>query len=180
MATIITKKRRTLVLPKKTGDQADAQPSTKKAKAEAKKQPQLKVKAEPEKKELTGEERNNRHNAKQAKERNKRLAKAKQWLLSSWPELFDPKNVRPLGLTVGKSVQAAYSNDKREKGELGFGWIHVSTNIARWIRSKKYTEIMQTAVHRYNLDGSQAEEIQDHERAPRQWENAVRQKEKQS
>ncbi|MCC4238158.1 ProQ/FinO family protein [Vibrio anguillarum] len=158
MATIIVKKRKTLSLPDMASDKPPAKTLTLKPKA----------KAAPKAKKPTGEELNEAHNAEQTRLRQERIKKAKEWLISSWPELFDPQNTKPLGLTVGKSIQAEYSQAKKDG--LDFGWVHVSTALARWVRHSKYAKALKTATHRYNLDGTQAEEIKDDERKPRAWE----------
>ncbi|TKG00940.1 hypothetical protein FCV67_22700 [Vibrio sp. F13] len=161
MATIIVKKRKTLSLPDKATDKP--QPPAKKITLKPKqtKEPKDKVKVP------TGEELNKIHNAEQTRLRQERIKKAKEWMIISWPELFDHHNTKPLGLTVGKSIQAVYST---QKNELEFGWLHVSAALARWVRHAKYAKALKTATHRYNLDGTQAEELQENERTPREWQ----------
>ena len=156
MATIIIKKRKILSLPNTASDKPPAKTLT------------LKPKAALKDKKLTGKELNEAHNAEQTRLRQERIKRAKKWLINNWPELFDPQNIKPLGLTVGKSIQAEYSQAKKDG--LDFGWLHVSAAIARWVRHSKYTKALKTATHRYNLDGTQAEEIKESERIPRGWE----------
>ena len=156
MTTIIVKKRKKLSLPDRAVDKTSSKTLT--------------LKPKNKEKELTGEEKTRINNERQTQERLERIEKAKQWLITNWPRLFDQENIRPLGLTVGNSLKEAYAQE-REKG-LGFRWNHISVVLSRWVRQKKYTKALKNETHRYNLDGSQAEEIQDAERKPRPWERS--------
>ncbi|MCV5803485.1 hypothetical protein OFN34_32295, partial [Escherichia coli] len=70
--------------------------------------------------EPSGAERLAENNRKQEQERQRNYHACKAWIFSTWPEIFNREDVKPLELGIGKKIIAEY--DRAGGAEaLGFG-----------------------------------------------------------
>ncbi|AZS27514.1 MULTISPECIES: ProQ/FINO family protein [Vibrionaceae] len=165
MATIIIKKKRKLVTPEPSTTSTPAKKLSLKPKP--KESPKKKIetkKNETSKAELTPEQRTYINNAKAINAKIKSIKRAKRWLMDTWPKVFDYDDFKPLAIGINKIVAEQYRQDRDNGKDLGFGWKHLATSLDRWVKKKAYIEALKTGTHRYNLDGTQSEEILEEHR----------------
>ncbi|MCC3841223.1 ProQ/FINO family protein [Vibrio parahaemolyticus] len=166
MATIIIKKKRKLVTPEPTATKPPAKKLSLKPKKEQ--APKSAPPASDNPQELTPEQRTYINNAQAINAKVKSIKRARRWLIETWPEAFNALDVKPLAIGINKAIGEQYRQDRDNGKELGFGWKHVAISIDRWVKKKSYLEALSTGTHRYNLDGSQGDEIlEEHRSSPR-------------
>ncbi|KLV03282.1 hypothetical protein ABT56_20145 [Photobacterium aquae] len=139
MTKIIIKKRRTLSLPKVTNP-------------------------EPKEKKLSREELDKM----EAGIKQQRNDDCKNWILETWPEMFNEENVKPLALGVHRDIAIAH----REAGGievLGFGAIKpVNRFLSSWVKRKAYQKALaKPDSKRFSLDGVEGDlvDLKDREDA---------------
>ncbi|MDF4628420.1 ProQ/FINO family protein [Vibrio parahaemolyticus] len=144
MTKIIIKKRRTLSLSKEPNP-------------------------EPEEKKLSREELDKI----EAEIKQQRYDDCKNWILGTWPEMFNKENVRPLALGVHRDIAMAH----REAGGLdvlGFGATKpVKRFLSSWVKRKAYQKALaKPGSKRFSLTGEEGDlvDLKDREDAAKRIE----------
>ena len=148
MVTITVKKRRTLTLNRT-------------ASPEEKKLPEVPKKQKPA---ISGEARMIENNRRQKEERDRNYIECKAWIFSKWPNLFDPKNVKPFELGISHKIRDEYDRDGGYE-VLGFGrTLPISRVLNAWTRRKAYLRALaQEGAKRHDLNGNLVSDIsQEH------------------
>ncbi|EKB1992593.1 hypothetical protein ONF92_004601 [Vibrio parahaemolyticus] len=154
MTEIVIKKRKTLSLkPKPAPKKEECQPKP------------------------SGAERLAENNRKQEQERQRNYHACKAWIFSTWPEIFNREDVKPLELGIGKKIIAEY--DRAGGAEaLGFGrTLQIGRVLKGWTQRKAYLRALsQEGAFRYDLNSQVVEEVSpEHcEKAKRQLEEKKR------
>lgn len=92
--------------------------------------------------------------------KNQRYNDCKEWVLATWPEIFDKANVKPLSLGIHRDIAIAH----REAGGfevLGFGAaIPVKRFLSTWVKRKAYQRALSApGAKRFNLSGEAVSEV---------------------
>lgn len=86
--------------------------------------------------------------------KHEKINKCKSWLKASWPDLFNPNEVKPLKLGISKDIQNQYDIDGGAD-VLGFGRsLHITKALHLWTNHKKYLKALcEKDAVRYGIDG---------------------------
>ena len=88
--------------------------------------------------------------------RNRERKQVEAFLVSTYPQLFNLRNLKPLALGVAKQVQA-------EHPQIPLAALRAALGL--WCRRKQYLfAVAEEGSQRYNLDGSVAGSVSDSER----------------
>lgn len=138
MTKIIIKKRKTLLLNKKTPETEKNQPK------------------------LTGKQRGEEHNKKHQEEAQRQYIACKDWVYCSWPCLFDKDEVKPLAIGILEQIKAEY--DKQG----GFDLLGFYRNtpfkkvLSGWVKRKAYQKaLIEEGALRYSLNGDPVETVSE-------------------
>ena len=121
-----------------------------------KKRRTLSLPKEPEEKKLSREELEKM----EAEIKQQRYDDCKNWILGTWPEMFNKEDVRPLALGVHRDIAIAH----REAGGLdvlGFGSTKpVKRFLSSWVRRKAYQKALaKPDSRRFSLAGEDFGEV---------------------
>lgn len=102
----------------------------------------------------------------QAEESSRIYFACRDWILESWPELFDKKSIKPLSIGIDDEIREAH----RLAGgfeALKFGsYKPVRKFLSAWVRRKNYLKaVAEEGSQRFNLLGEAVEPVSDDARA---------------